>query len=75
VVLPSAGVSLMLNVLIPVKYDSPVEFSMEQLMNPDAMDQATYDRILRNECYQNAIKTLIPFMHKRGLLDPVENEE
>jgi hypothetical protein len=65
----------MLDILTVVKYNSSEEFTMEQMMNPEGMDQATYDRIFRSELYRNAMKTWIPFMHKRGLLDPVANDK
>lgn len=54
--------------LFIVKYDSNVEFSIEQLMtggdNPEMIE-----RIYNNDKYKKAIKLWLPFLDERGFLD------
>lgn len=47
---------------------------MEDFMNPDAFDDEMILRIYQNDNYLNAIKLWLPFMYKRGFLDPDDEE-
>ena len=44
---------------------------MEQMMDPDAFNDEMINRVYRNENYLNAVKSWLPFMYKRGYLDPL----
>lgn len=65
----------MTNILFACKYDSAEELTMEQLMDPNAYDQEMFNRLYRNDNYLKAIKSWLPFLHKRGFLDVVEKNE
>lgn len=56
------------------KYDSDKEMTMEDFMNPDAFDDDMINRMYKNENFLNAAKLWLPFMLKRGFLDPMEGE-
>jgi hypothetical protein len=58
------------------KYDYEKEITMEEFMDPQAFTPEVFHQIFRNDNYLNALKTWLPFLHKRGFLDPViESEE
>jgi hypothetical protein len=48
---------------------------MEDFMNPDAFDDEMIYRIYQNDNFMNAVKSWLPFMHKRGFLDPAQGED
>lgn len=56
------------------KYDSDKELTMEDFMNPEAFDEEMIYRIYQNDNFLKAVKLWLPFLYKRGFLDPVESE-
>jgi hypothetical protein len=71
-----AASSILIDIMFICKYDSPEELTMEQFLNPNGFSPEMFNRMFRNDNYLNALKTWLPFLHKRGFLDPiVQNEE
>ncbi|KAG5683046.1 hypothetical protein PVAND_012353 [Polypedilum vanderplanki] len=62
------GLSMMLEVMCIVKYNSNEKFTIDMIMDPNKLNQAIFDRIFRNKSYIKCIKTLLPFLYKRGFL-------
>lgn len=69
-------------ILFIVKYDSPEEITIENLMGIGQTDedalQEMYIRVYRNETYKKAVQTWLPFLNKRGFLDtllPIDDEQ
>jgi hypothetical protein len=57
------------------KYESEEELTMEQFMDVNAFTDDMFNRMYRNDNYLRALKSWLPFMHKRGFLDPVAAEK
>lgn len=64
----------MTDITFVCKYDSDHDLTMEDFMNPDAFDEEMIYRIYQNDNFLNAVKLWLPFMYKRGYLDPNEEE-
>jgi len=68
------GASCVMDIMFVCKYDSEEELTMEQFMDPNAYDEDMLSRMYKNDLFLGAVKSWMPFLHKRGFLDTVEEE-
>lgn len=63
-----------MDIMFVCKYDSEEELTMEQFMDPNAYNEDMLSRMYRSELFLGAVKSWLPFLHKRGFLDTVDGE-
>lgn len=56
-------------IMFIAKFDSQEELDMANIMDPDKINIEMLRKAFMNANYCNALKTLLPFLNKRGFLD------